>query len=414
MSPKQYQQLLQQFLQRFQSASIVNGDGSLLGSVDSETDLLTTTRLVAFQIIKKYLAPKPLDLFIMNDPENGGFSYSKIIFVTALDRDLYLIWSKSCSLINFKIPPTPIYEKNRKNQFVWSALVDAHPASTELALFLEKQKILIDQLILQIELVRALSQVKNQNIWLKSTQEIFDQQLQSKAFGNFESSFKTNNNQLIKLKTQIEDRQTTRLITFDLSSTSPAAEYHAASHIIESALIHQIIRFYQITEYLSQSVLDKIKTILPPKSIVSKAHPTGLHNREIQLLCSQLAAYNLQQLNSQSRKPTGQFEAETEFYMEFNFTHHPITVELHAQQIHIRGLEEAIERKQIELLKLQKTDHQFALSFKILAASDEAVQIKTNLGPRNKEPSVTLNNKNMQKGLHPLNVSDTLELSINF
>lgn len=414
MSPKQYQQLLQQFLQRFQSASIVNGDGSLLGSVDSETDLLTTTRLVAFQIIKKYLAPKPLDLFIMNDPENGGFSYSKIIFVTALDTDLYLIWSESCSLINFKIPPTPIYEKNKKNQFVWSALVDAHPASTELALFFEKQKLLIDQLILQTELVRALSQVKNQNIWLKSTQEIFDQQLQSKAFGNFESSFKTNNNQLIKLKTQIEDRQTTRLITFDLSSTSPAAEYHAASHIIESALIHQIIRFYQITEYLSQSVLDKIKTILPPKSIVSKAHPTGLHNHEIQQLFSQLAAYNLQQLNSQSRKPTGQFEAEAEFYMEFNFTHHPITVELHAQQIHIRGLEEAIERKQIELLKLQKTDHQFALSFKILAASDEAVQIKTNLGPRNKEPSVTLNNKNMQKGLHPLNVSDTLELSINF
>ncbi|MBC7467630.1 MAG: hypothetical protein H7256_16685, partial [Bdellovibrio sp.] len=124
MSAAYYQYQLHQLIQPFTSCSLVNADGALLASNDLSREILTTTRLVAFQIVKKYLNPKPHDLFVMNDPENGGYSLSKLIFVAAIDSNLFLIWDETNNLLDFKIPPTPLYEKNVKNSFVWKALVE--------------------------------------------------------------------------------------------------------------------------------------------------------------------------------------------------------------------------------------------------------------------------------------------------
>ena len=117
MNSKHFHNVLNQMTSSLESFSLVNQEGQLLFSKDAtQTDLLTTTRLVCFQIIKKYLQPKPLDLFIMNDPENGGYSLTKMIFVAALSDNLYVIWNKDLNFIDFKIPPTPLWRSAFINQ----------------------------------------------------------------------------------------------------------------------------------------------------------------------------------------------------------------------------------------------------------------------------------------------------------
>ena len=127
------QQLLKTILNPFASASLVTDDGKLLASSDTQILKSTTGRLVALQIIKKYLNPQIADLFILNDPENGGLNYQNIFFITRLTEKLFLVFVKELNSIQFKIPPTPLYEKGSKNKTVWPFLVDQNPKEPDRA-----------------------------------------------------------------------------------------------------------------------------------------------------------------------------------------------------------------------------------------------------------------------------------------
>ncbi|MBC7421348.1 MAG: hypothetical protein H7328_11520 [Bdellovibrio sp.] len=105
---------IRQLMWSFKSCSTVNSDGTLLSSNDRTSELLTTTRLVAFQIVKKYLNPQPKDLFFMNDPKNGGYSFLKLIFVAAIDANLFLIWDEPNPLIDFKFRRLHFMKKIKK------------------------------------------------------------------------------------------------------------------------------------------------------------------------------------------------------------------------------------------------------------------------------------------------------------
>ena len=380
MSASFYQNQVYHLIEAFPSCSVVNAEGSLLVSSDQRREILTTTRLVAFQIIKKYLNPKPHDLFVMNDPENGGYSLSKLIFVAAIDPNLFLIWDENCPLIDFKIPPTPLYEKNSKNSFVWKALVESNENAAGLTKFFEHEKAKVDLASSRTALVKNLAAPKNQAQWLKATQEIFEQQFANKAHGSFECQYKTPLNQLLKLKFTAEERQNVKLISLDFTSSSLATAYHAASHVIESGLVQKLIQFYQVEKYLTQSILDKIKIILPPKSIASRAHPAGVFNHEIQSICSQLCQFNLNQLNSQLRKSTSTFEIESELGLELNSNDHQVKLLFSGKNILLTGFEQLIQNKEIEITKMQKNDQSFELAFVVLKPEIKKLKRTTLLG----------------------------------
>ncbi len=408
MNAATYQNQLQQLMRAFPSCSLVNADGALLASNDQRTEILTTTRLVVFQIIKKYLNPQPKDLFVMNDPENGGYSLSKLIFVAAVDPNLFVIWDESCHLIDFKIPPTPLYEKDRKNEFVWKALVDSNENAYELTEFFENEKSKIDILIGQPALIKSLAQAKLQAVWLKATQEVFEHQFSSKAMGSFDCQYQTPTNQLIKLKFTSEERQNVRLISLDFTNSSLATTYHAASHVIESGLVQRLIKFYQIEKYLSQSILDKIKIILPPKSIASKAHFIGRYNHELQSACSQLCQHNLTQLNSQIRKGAAAFEIESELWIELKAKNQNFKMNFHQKTMLLPCIEPLIQEKAIEVKKMQKTDHGFNLSFQILQPRFDVLKVTTKLGCAKNEDFLKLNGQLISSGDHPVKVGDTV------
>lgn len=404
-----YQTSAKVLLNMYRSCSLVNSDGNLLISKDEAHEHLTTTRLVAFQIVKKYLNPKPQDLFVLNDPENGGYQYSKLIFITCLHPNLFLIWDEDNYSVKFKIPPTPLYDQNTKNDFVWQALAAAHPDADKFKLYLDEQKHRVDKILKQKNIIENLAQIKNQQIWLKATQDVFNIQFSVKANGSTEAYHKFSGNQSVKLKLLIEEKQNLKLITLDFTNTNLATNLHAASHIIESTLVKKIIDFYQINDFFSQSVLDKIKIILPPRSIVSKPHASGQFNSLLQNLTAQLVNHNLISLNSHSRKNHLRFEYCPQISFEvFNDSFFSQNL-FSDEQILQKNFEQLIEANLIELTKMRRLDSICNMQFTVC---DSSLKLKINCCPEKTDERrfIAINGSTADTGLLNLNPQDVVEI----
>lgn len=407
-----YKSHLKILLNSFKSCSLVNADGALLYSKDCHLEILTTTRLVAFQIIKKYLNPRPQDFFILNDPENGGYHYSKPIFVSCLNPNLFLIWDENNFYIDFKIPPTPLFEQGLKNKFIWQALVSANMHTPELESFFEYQKKCVDNILRLKEHLDLISSPKNQKMWLNTTQGVFSILFDNKAHGSAEGHFKILQNQFIKLKFSAEEKQNQRLITLDFTNTHLATDIHTSSHVVESAIIKKIIDFYQIEDFFTQSILDKIKIILPPKSIVSKAHPTGSYNFELQTICSQLCEYNMTQLNSHSRKSQTTFQNTNFLYFEIHTQHCYTSNYISSQNMFLNNFEDLITKGCIKILKMKRADT-INIMFQVTTDSDMKLNIKNNTYtelPTKQQAALKINNDHCLNRQYDLKKNDVIEI----
>lgn len=308
----------QSFLNHFKNASLVNFNGDLLFSRDTELCSTTTSRLVSYQIVRKYLSLRPGDIFITNDPENGGYSYSKIFFISALTENLFLIWSDDLSQIQFKIPLSPLVETHKKNSMLWSAMIEPHPQKDLLIKFFDQQIEHYTSCFRATPYLDFLSESEFQQYWFKTCKAEFDRQFDLRAQGQDELSLKYHD-KLVKMSLRIEEKQNQRTITIDFSNTHLAEKMCAASHVIESAMIQEFVYHYKLHQFLSQPILNQIKLLMPPKSIVSKAHATGEFNFELQGLIRQMLKHLLFQLNGASNKKTdNKFSLKSEAQLSFS------------------------------------------------------------------------------------------------
>lgn len=306
----------QSFLNHFQNASLVNLNGELLFSKDSDLCSTTTSRLVSYQIVKRYLTLNPGDIFITNDPENGGYNYSKVFFISALTKNLFLIWSDDLNQVQFKIPLSPLVEAHKKNTMLWSAMIDSHPENQSLSAFFDQQIEHYTSCFRATPYLDFLSETDFQQIWFSTCKAEFDRQFDLRAQGQTELSVK-HCDKLIKTVLKIEEKQNQRTINIDFSNTHLADKMCAASHVIESAMIQEFVYFYKLHNFLSQPILNQIRLIMPPKSVVSKAHPQGDHNFELQSLIKQVFKHLLQQLSS-SKKGDAKFTIKSEAHLSFS------------------------------------------------------------------------------------------------
>lgn len=286
----------QSFLSQFKNASLVNYSGELLFSKDDSFSLTTTSRLVTFQIVQKYLKLNPGDVFMTNDPDNGGFDYKNIIFVSCLTQNLFLIWVEQLKFVNFKIPLSPLFENGQVNALIWNALVEPHPLKKELGPFFEKQIKIFKSCLNATPFLNFLSEPDLQQLWFSTCQAEFERKFDLKPHGQYALATKYHQQQ-IKLQATLEEKQKVRLITLDFSSTELAQDFSAASHIVESALIFELVQYFKISGFLSQPILNSIKLIMPPRSIVSKANTQGLYNFEMQGFIRQVLKHILVQIS---------------------------------------------------------------------------------------------------------------------
>jgi hypothetical protein len=298
-------------ISHFKNASIVNSKGELLFSKDADPFKTTTSRLVLFQIAKKYLSPNIGDVIISNDPENGGTSLSRIYFISCLSANLFLIWDSEFYPIDFKIPLTPFVEKGEISPFIWTALIEAQSNKEQYANFFEKEVSQFNTVNKFTEFINEASQDDFQKQWFVVCKNIFVNHFESKAFGQSELSYKYKTDHLLKLKTEVDEKQNQRFFKVDFSGTSLTlpgqSQISCASHVVESGLIIEFSKYYDLEKYLSQPILDHIKLVLPPKSIVSNAHKAGEFNFELQKMARQMMKYNLTQINSQTKKTEKKF-----------------------------------------------------------------------------------------------------------
>lgn len=351
-------------LNPFTSGSLITEDGKLLASCDQHSLQSTTSRLVVFQIMKKYLNPQTGDLFILNDPENGGLSYQNVFFVTRLTEKLYLVFVAECTLLNFKIPPTPLFEKGAKNKTIWPFLVDQQPEANTLSLFFELQWERVRQLNNLAPFIQIISNVKNQQSYFKIVQQIFERQFGHKAIGQSEVVYKITPADVVKLKLAIDEKQNQRTIYADFSQSSGPLNFSAASHIIESCLIKSFADHYGMTDVLSQPLLDRIRLTLPPQSIVSKAHPQGLHNLLLQKIVSEQVIYILTNLAGSAKK-TSAFKLMPEFKLDFKVAQHQYKMQADGKKFNFAGLDSLIQSRKIIPLIVQNSEGKIKLKVKI-------------------------------------------------
>ncbi len=404
-------ELLTKFLK---SCSVVNADGTLLYSKDQGPHHLTTTRLVAFQIVKKYLQPQPHDFFVLNDPENGGFQYTKLIFISALQPNLYLIWDEDFDAIDFKIPPTPLYDKGARNEFVWKALIENRSYSSALERFIVAQKAKADALLKMPQLLDLVSSAKNQQDWLKVSQEVFNVLFNTKAQSCGEAYFKLAPTQMIKLKLTVEEKQNVKMFVLDLTNTNLAADFHSASHIFESAAIKKIIDFYGWAEFFNQSILDKIKVILPPRSIVSKPHAEGLHNISIQAIASQLCEHLLTQFNNPSRKTHTMFQYTNflSFKVQAGTAYYNNLIT--KQSATLDCVEELANLQKIEVKSMRRLESRSHVLFEVKSNDGIVLTIQNKYDIEGSDIKFKVNGKPQTCGVHKLAKSDSVEISWDF
>jgi len=304
-------------LSPFKNASLMNSKGELLFSKDADSFKTTTSRIVLFQVVKKYLPPQVGDIIISNDPENGGTQLNRVFFISCLHSNLYIVWDAEFNEIHFKIPLTPLVEKNKKNPIIWSALIEAQTAKDKFQRFFEAQINKLSLIKVFDNFIATFSSDTFQKSWFSVTKAVFEDHFNLKSYGQHQLAVQYRQKQ-IKMTTTADEKLDAKLFTLDLSGTSPADEFSCASHVVESGLMIEISKFYQLEKALSQPILDKVKLLLPPKSVVSKAIPTGEYNFELQKLTRQMIRHCLGQMNIQGKKTLQKFNMYSTYYLSMN------------------------------------------------------------------------------------------------
>lgn len=307
-------------LSPFKNASIMNNKGELIYSKDADSFKTTTSRIVLFQIAKKYLSPKPGDIIISNDPENGGTQLNRIFFICCLHSNLFVVWDAELNEVQFKIPLTPLVESNQKNALIWQALIESQSAAEKFRNFFEKQISKMSQMQVFKKFILSISAESFQKSWFKLTKSIFEDHFSLKSYGQHELMIKYRDKQ-IKINATADEKQEVKSFKLDLSGTSMADQFSCASHVVESGLIIEISKFYNFERCLSQPILDHLKLVLPPKSVVSKSIATGEYNFELQKLTRQMMKYCLSQMNTQGKKNDKKFQVYSTAYFSLNADH---------------------------------------------------------------------------------------------
>jgi len=370
----------QLFVKSFESASLINADSKLLASHDSGQMVSTTSRLVVFHIVKKYLPPNVGDLIIVNDPENGGLDFKHIFFVSRVTDQLYMVFVKVTPHIDFKIPPTPIFEKGSRNKLIWSLLVEPNSHSTELAAFFDHALHKVSSIQNLKKELTLLGDTKNQAFLFNVIQQIFEKKFNNQALGFVETVFKLNLQEQIKMKLSIDEKLNQRTILMDFSQTSVAGETSAASHVIESVLIHKLASFYQMTSLISQPFLDQIRMSLPPKSIVSKATPKGTKNLYMQKIISENLNFLCENLSSKNSKKKPVLEIAPETLLNISIDEKSYPVQADSKKFNFHGLDQLVQSKKLIPLELNFLDNKVHMKFKIGAVQKVVVNTTLKLG----------------------------------
>lgn len=325
------------FLSNFKNASILNAKGELIFSKDADPFKTTTSRIVLFQIAKKYLSPKVGDIIISNDPENGGTQLNRVFFVSCLHNNLFVVWDAEFNEINFKIPLMPLIEQHKKNSMIWGALIEAQPKASSFKNFFEDQFDKLQQTQVFQKFITVIASEIFQKTWFTSTRSIFEDHFSLKSFGSCQLALQYRG-KAIKMAVTADEKQGIKSFTLDLSGTALADQFSASSHVVESGLVIEISKFYNLERCLSQPVLNQIKLLLPPKSVVSKSIPTGEYNFELQKLTRQMTRYCLGQLNTQTKKNDKRFSMYSTAYLSLHSDQHESSSYLSNSRIDFQAL----------------------------------------------------------------------------
>ena len=403
----------QSFLKEFPNASLMNSYGDLLFSNDDDQSLPTTTsRLVVFQIAQKYLKLNAGDVFIINDPENGGSIHQRLFFVSCFTDNLFLVWCVENASIQIKIPLTPILEKGLINQAIFLAITETCTDKLKFQKILNEEFNKFKNCLNAIPFLTFLSEPDLQKLWLHTCLNEFNYQFDLKAHGQSESQLILFD-KMIKFKLTIEEKQNQKIIICDFSNTNSIGiniekdPIHIASHVLESALIFEMVGFFKLKGFLSQTILNSLKIIVPPKSIVSKPNPFGLYNFAFQTLIRQNFINNIININTPTRSLSSKkAEMHSAAYVIIQNQSSSTTLKLSGNYMQLNELHSFFN-----ILEMHNIDHKYTIKLKTKTNQKiKFIFYFYQCPDQLKSHFFELNNLRIQNGFYELNDGDLLNI----
>ncbi len=392
-------------LKNYDNASILNAQGELLYSKDTELETTLTSRLVVFQNVKKYLKLMAQDVFMTNDPENGGYTFQKVFFIGCLHPNLFIVWVQSADMIQFKIPLSPLLDQGVKNTMVWDSLVEKNPLKNKLTDFFDTQISRFKTNMSSAKVLTTLSDSSFQSQWLDLCKKQFEKSFEVKALGQHQV-ITTYHEKIIKMSIAIEEKQHLKTISFDFSQTQLADNISAASHILESAIIYEVMHFYGLSKYLAQPVLNQVRLSLPPKSVISKANPTGEYNFSLQALIRQQTQFILQFLNAHKKNDVSKMQIKPEVYIQIEKNN-----ELHSICLHHLGVDFKDLNTGFKVVEMHQKDHIYQAKIQNTHSEPVIIHFKSlDEVTNNSQHWIKMNNHLLSHGQHKLRPKDHLHI----
>ncbi len=392
-------------LKNYDNASILNAQGELLYSKDKELETTLTSRLVVFQNVKKYLKLTTEDVFMTNDPENGGYTFQKIFFIGCLRPNLFIVWVQAADMIQFKIPLSPLLDQGHKNTMVWDSLVEKNPLKDKLSDFFNKQITRFKTNMSSTKVLTTLSDSSFQSQWLNLCKKQFEKAFEVKALGQHQV-ITTYHEKIIKMSIAIEEKQHLKTISFDFSQTQLADKISAASHILESAIIYEVMHFYGLSKYLAQPVLNQVRLSLPPKSVISKASPTGDYNFSLQALIRQQTQFILQFLNAHKKNDVSKMQIKPEVYIQIEKND-----EFHSICLHQLGVDFKDLNTGFKVVEMHQKDHIYQAKIQNIHSEAVIIHFKSlDEVTNNSQHWIKMNNHLLGHGQYKLRPKDHLHI----
>ncbi len=283
--------LLHHFFESFcpLNAALINGEGEAL-YIRTDNSLHNATLLTATQTVMAYLPLQVGDIGLLNDPYSGGSTLNELTFVVKITeagpQSLWLTWrrqfseavifAKSVEEEGLRIPPTPIYQNKKPNQFILDAMA-GHPLCpsgfspwvTGICRELEAKVALFNKVLRKqkISLTKA-----DQKDYLQSTRDLVRHKISEAASGETRVEVFLDNKEMIRLQMDIHEG----LVKMDFAGTSASKTHLLTESAAYGVCLGALAQFYGFTETMNSSTFSILEVTKPSHCLLNAKYPAPL------------------------------------------------------------------------------------------------------------------------------------------
>lgn len=276
--------LLESISEPFDNFSISTSEGKCL-KVKTQFPYLTLGLMQAPQLIKAFFPLTEGSIFFHNEPTLGctqfgsvQFVFSQSGFIFCFNKKFSIPWGQvnNCSQDFIKIPPFPIVEKGKINDFIFESLKSNKAITNH---FINEMKQTLGVLLKfkdQFQnLVKASPQLFTKDVCQKYLEECYEEvnfKLKQKVFSQAQAEIPFLSTDLLKLKLVSDEMG----IKIDFQGTSPSSQIALTDLFTDGVCFNILSHYFQFSHKMNSATFSLFQIAKPVNSFVSSKNTNML------------------------------------------------------------------------------------------------------------------------------------------